>query len=283
MMKMTAKQLLVFVLLMVSVTGYSQKYALAKWEKEEYRQGEEIPTLAYSYNKEGKLFYLVTNDNDNLYIHLKVIDEVPQKKILYRGFTLWVDASAKNKKDKGITFPLKKSERADPKIWRDNSLPQKKDDFNTTKGQLLNQRFEIQLNGFDDKKSEERIPAINDNDINGKMIFSENGDLHYLLIIPFKRIGLSHDDNTLMSINMESGSDEKGGSSTGSKGTRGVNSGKMNGGMRSGMRGGGRGSMGGRHGGSRNQGMMKPDMQRQGWNSPIKISVKKVKLTDKVD
>src|SRR5690554_2575052 len=73
-------------------TGCSQpKYITSAWNSKEHKQVENIPVTGYQYDREGKLFYRITNDSNNLYIHLNAIDETTQAKLLMFGFTVWVD------------------------------------------------------------------------------------------------------------------------------------------------------------------------------------------------
>jgi hypothetical protein len=52
------------------------------------------------------MVYGMTNDENNLYMKLKIVDSRVQRKILLNGLTLWFDTDGKSKKKLGYAFPL---------------------------------------------------------------------------------------------------------------------------------------------------------------------------------
>ena len=267
---MNTKQLLTSLIIILLATSCSQqKHISTKWQKDEYHQSENIPRLNYWYNKDSKILYLVTNDNKNLYIHLKAIDNTSQKKILNFGFTVWVDTQGKNKKQLGIKYPLAKADRMPP-LQIENQ--QNRNRLQPDNSQLLNQSLQIELIGFNNTKESDFILAKNNSDINGEMNFLKNGELQYLLTIPYKRLGIDI-NNSLISLNMESGSLDIDNYSQRPSGGGGMNGGKGTGGGRK------QGMGGGRQGGSGNPEMRNQMIaEKQELSTPIKIKIKKIKL-----
>ena len=274
---MKVKQLLRLILIVLIVTSCSQqKYISAKLNKEEYHQSENISRLDYWLNKKGDILYLVTNDSDNLYIHLKTMDNIAQKKILNYGFTVWVDITGKNKKQLGAKFPLAKSDRMPPMQIGDFQTIEKGNGFQKDNLQFQYQTFEIELFGFNGASESDYILAMNDNDINGKMHFSKEGELNYLLAIPYRRLGLDIEKEPIISIILESGSLDITSANSSQQGGGGKMHGKMGGGSSQRMNGGGQG---GRQAGGGNPEMKQQRMEeRQKLSTPIKIKISKIKL-----
>lgn len=203
---------LVYISLWVSlfISGCSQpKYISSKWNSEEYKQVENIPVFDYKYDRDNKLFYMVSNDRNNLYIHLETNEETVQTKLLMFGFTVWIDTTARNKKQMGIRYPLARSDRKQIMATGHNRSSDVKGNFHENKNKIINQVNEIELIGFEGPRSILHLSATNDRDIRGNIKFSENGDMLYKLTIPMERIGVNTIKNkNILSLNMESGNPE---------------------------------------------------------------------------
>lgn len=59
------------------------------------------------YDSKAKMVYGMSNDNENLYVNLKIIDQTVQRKVLMTGLTLWIDTLGKKQKHFGVTCPPK--------------------------------------------------------------------------------------------------------------------------------------------------------------------------------
>lgn len=273
------KRVLISIIIVLILTECSQqKYVTTKWEKQSYKAIDSIPVFDYYYDTEGKLFYMVTNDSSNLYVHLKIADESAQKKISRFGFQTWIDITAKNKKQMGVKFPLPANERMD-NVPLKNEGPKKRRNFDAYKNMANNQLMEIELVGFSDKNSSQFLSANNNNSVNGIIEINKSGDILYLLTIPFISLGIEYKPDMYLSLNLESGylsedmkpermtGDRPGGMSGGRPGGAGGRSGNMGGGSPGEMRGG------------RNPQVTQQRIQeRQQLSTPIKIQLKKVKL-----
>jgi len=84
----------------------SQKIVSSKWQEKTVDTLSNIPRTAYNYHSENKIFYLISNDDDQLYIHLKVDDQNVQKRLLMSGFTIWIDSSAKSGTYMGLSYQV---------------------------------------------------------------------------------------------------------------------------------------------------------------------------------
>jgi hypothetical protein len=225
----------------IFISGCSQpKYISSRWAGGETSKTEINLVDDYQYDRESKLFYRITNDRNYLYIHLNAFDESTQAKLLMFGFTVWVDSTANNKKLLGIRYPLPRNERkTNPATGLSRS-----GDFRSTNQEnrtsLINQLNEIELIGFEGKKSTSLLFAQNEKDIRGDIAFGENGALQYRLTLPLERIGIDTLTNeTVLSLLMESGKMEIAGPSGGKPGGGAMGGGRRGGGA--GMRGGGMG------------------------------------------
>ncbi|WP_346863147.1 hypothetical protein [uncultured Draconibacterium sp.] len=221
-------------------TACSQpKYISSEWNSDEHKQVENIPVTSYQYDREDKLFYRITNDSNNLYIYLNAFEETTQTKILMFGFTVWIDTTARNKKQMGIKYPLVRNERKQSMETKINSSGDFKRTNQENRTSLINQLNEIELIAFEGKKSTSHLYAGNENDIRGNIELGENSALLYKLTIPMERIGINPlKEGTILSINMESGNMEMM-KPSGSGGKQGA------GGMGGGRPGGATGRMGG--------------------------------------
>lgn len=261
--------ILLLSILVISISaGYSQSnVTTAKWLKDEYKNVQDIPHLDYLYDVDQKLFYLITNDSANLYINLKAADQSTQKKILMFGLTVWIDKDAKNKKNTGLRFPV--PNEGDPE---NNNRPMVQGlDFNEIKQEIVDNANEIELIGFSGKNSSEIISTLANNAIHAAMFMDTNGDLLYQLCIPLKQLEIDYNPENLLSVNLESGEAKM-------KGQPGKMKGERPGG---GMAGGG--MPGGRMpSGNRNPEMMQNRMNDfNQMSTPIKIKLKKVRLSAK--
>lgn len=258
--------------MLVLLSSCSHKnYLASKWEKSIYKEVEEIPSPDYECDKDKKLYYLITNDSANMYIHIKAVDKTVQKHILAPGLTVWIDTLAKNKKLLGIKFPIDNYARLTMPPKRERTGQNEEQNFDEMKDQLSQKYFDIELIGFTGKGSREIIPGKNEQ-ISVKIDLNKQKDILYTYKVPFKSIGLRYQSEKLLSINLESEA---------------LSSANRPGGMEGGrperMGGGGPGGMGGSMGGGGRPGGMQEgrssQMQdKQQMTTSIKIQLKKVKL-----
>jgi len=267
---MKTQKLFIILLITFGFIGCSQqKQITSSWQKEQYNDVKNIQILDYQYDLNSKIFYFITNDNENIYIHLRTSEKTLQKRVINNGFTVWIDTTAKNKKHLGVKFPLSKKERNYKRSFSSNT--NRDNNFMNIEDQVL----DIELLSFEGKKSSTLLPAINTNGIKGNIKFIEDDAMVYRLIIPINKIWKNAStNNKLFSINMVSG-------------TAGNNNAKKNKpqvSLNSGGRGSGARGTGARGSGSRGSGKGSSNSKSGEVNStprispPIKISVKKIKI-----
>lgn len=285
------KKLLVTFLVSVLITsGYAQKKT-SLWHVKEFDEAEAIPLTEYAYDKTGELFYLFSNDEENLYIHLKASSESAQQAILMQGLTFTLGTKTKGKNKLKIQYPLAMKDRMQQK-----KLTQKQDDNNNEKGQdnnrqqqgppefskikleLLNELTDIKLSGFSDDDESELIPVYSENAISAKIDFDDNGYMLYTLVIPFKDIFVQPTTKTI-NIALKSGKTSSSSSNSEMGGGPGGMGGGMGGpgGMGGGM-GGGPGGMGGGPGGMGGNSSSMGGSKSQSSPTSINIKIKKLAI-----
>lgn len=162
------------------------------------------------YDAKSKFLYVFFNDSANLYIRIKIIDEALQIKMLQAGFTIWIDTTAKKKRQLGIKHPLE-GLKGKPQRNKEESInPQNRGNntFQKNKNTAFKDDPKMKLIGFGthaitDKKS-------NDFGIEISMDQDPSGNLYYIAKIPFKSIYKNSNNELnrakLLSIGFETGS-----------------------------------------------------------------------------
>jgi len=295
---MNKKVFLFFLLSTYISIGYTQKKDnSSQWHLEKYHQAENIPLTDYSYSKKSDLFYLFTNDAENIYLHLNTNNEETQEAILMQGFTLSIKTKGKGKME--IQYPLSMKDRMDQRgKTQDQDLDQRQSqgqrqgessnmrqqgppEFSKIKEQLLSEITDIKLSGYGKDAESELIPAYNKGSISGEINFAENGDMLYTLKIPFKDLEVEFSSIKTLKIIMKSGKTSSSDSNSEMRGGPGGMSGGMGGGMGGGpggMGGGMGGGMSGGPGGMGGGGSSMGGPQSQESSTSISIKIKKLKI-----
>ena len=58
------------------------------------------------YDPDTKLNYTLSNDNEKIYLCIRIVDELSQAKVMRNGLNIWFDTLAKKNKHCGILFPV---------------------------------------------------------------------------------------------------------------------------------------------------------------------------------
>ena len=223
----------------------------------------EIP-LRY-YDNETRLNYAIANDKENLYICIRVTDELNQMKIIRAGLQLWMDTTGKKQQQVGVLFPVPNKELmpvnsrgkhganpsgAEQTVKSDRGSLHKKLRIGATDMQLWG--FKSPIGGI--------TPISNTFGIKAALNWDSSGVMIYELVVPFKtfyhNISSKNDSSKLIGFtaiingltapkrdNSDAGNEGMGGRSMrmGGGGMGGMGGGMPGGGGRGGMRGGGDG------------------------------------------
>lgn len=213
------------------------------------------------YNEEKKINYSLANDNENLYMAIRVNDRTEKERILNAGLTWSINTNGKKKEEYSITFPvadvnsLQQSFRGRPD---DAANP---DDQESDRDQLRKARLtklrNIKVTGFKDIEGD-MITTANTYGIKVAVDFDDNGYLVYEAAIPLKFFHVTNPDKNEWAFNFKINGIQRptqrpNGEGEGMRGGMGGMGGGMRGG---GMRGSGMG--GGRRGGSMGGGNYTP-------------------------
>jgi hypothetical protein len=197
----------IIILILLSTTlAYSQpKEYTCKWHSDKYEYIEGISNLEYLYDSEQKVFSMISNDDENLYINLKFVDNAMQRKILEFGLTIWIDPAGKRKKKLELKYPLEKMMDR-PENPGNEKRGMGDDGFGNKMEELINLSDEIEIIGFDGSEEIQSVYAGNEEGIRGLLINNQDDELVYQLCIPINELKLSEPVNEAsISILMESG------------------------------------------------------------------------------
>lgn len=266
--------------LMISFYGVcgAKKITHSKWEKPEYKVADSISFLDYQNN--GQLLYLISNDDENLYLHAKVTERQVQEIILNYGLSIWLDTRAKGKKQMCINFPLGMEQtEEDQERKRPDKSSQQSGQQNRRKKKELELGTKIdnfELIDFPNEPGSHILSSNNTDYIITKIELNDKGELNYTLKIPYKSIDFDYRPEALISMLIKTGDMPERSQSSGGGGMQGGMQGGMSGGGMSGgeMRGGG--PPGG--GGGAPQGQSNRQGNATESASPIKIKIKSIEL-----
>lgn len=133
-------------------------------------------------DKETKLAYSINNDESNIYLCFKAVDEITKMKLLKVGMTISIDTTGKKKQSISINYPLKGEG-----IERQTETPNLigvKPDMEEIKRKFKQKPQNMVLGGF---KSGNGLSMLqNENGVVVKLGWDKNNDIFYEMAIPFK-------------------------------------------------------------------------------------------------
>ncbi|MCD4664710.1 MAG: hypothetical protein K8R68_05510 [Bacteroidales bacterium] len=227
----------------------------------------------FYYDSKARMLYGLSNDEENIYVRLKVTDQATRRKIILSGLTFWMDSVGKNRKQMTIRCPMprERDELKNMKGAERTAKDKSKKNFNLLNKTFFNGHADMEIMGFDKEPTVMVINNKNENGINVMMKINDQEELIWEAIIPLKMAftdpaEFKNGGNRFFSFGFESGAFDapQMGNSTGADGRK---------------PGGGRGGHeGGQRGGNMNQQSM-PEMQAM--MTPSKVKIKKVNLTFK--
>jgi hypothetical protein len=149
-----------------------------------WHSGDKIKPSDYQSIKKGRLYGNFSNDNENLYINLRIVDQKVQERILKEGLTIWVNMDGKDVRQLGIRFPMgslsqgahRKADHAERNIQTDDNP-----------SDLISLANTIELIGFT-YEQERHFPAENRDNFRGSVRFDKEGILDYILIMPIAKL-----------------------------------------------------------------------------------------------
>lgn len=142
---------------------------LSKWHF-----NDEIKASDYQSINKAKLYFFLSNDNDNIYIDMKVEDPGIQNRILKEGLTIWINMDGKSAKKMGVRFPMGSQNPAGRNP--DGNL-----------GTPLSLANTIEIIGFTNEEAR-HFPSENTDNFRGSVKFDREGTLYYKMVMPIAKL-----------------------------------------------------------------------------------------------
>jgi hypothetical protein len=156
---------------------------------------------------DSKFWYNVCNDEENIYVRLKIYDGITQVKVARFGLTLWLDPNGKRKRKLGIKYPTPEG-RDFTRIEKPQDLPDDKRTLEQKrldmKRELINDTEVLELFGIADQKIiSARLGLMNG--IKVAIDMDDVGAYFYEAKIPFKAYKLDKSAIENLGIGFETG------------------------------------------------------------------------------
>jgi hypothetical protein len=188
-------------LLILSVLTYTSTPAQIKnLNLSSWHSKDKIESADYQPVRKLGLSCFISNDNDNIYIDIKVDNSKIQHRILTEGMTIWVNMDGQEIKKMGIKFPLGSKNQPAHKNPRQSE--------NNTAGEesidnLILMANTIEIIGFIGEQ-QRRFPSENHDSFRGSVKYEDGGVLFYKLILPVAKLPLrnSRDGHGAMPFNL---------------------------------------------------------------------------------
>ena len=155
------KSSLLILSLLISTGLIAQKgdLNLSKWHLH-----DNVEASDYQLIKKTELYYFLSNDNDNIYIDMKIEDPRVQDKILKEGLIIWINMDGKTLKKMGVRYP----------IGAQSPTP-------------LSFANTIELIGFTNEQKK-HFPSENPDNFRGSVRYDDEGILYYKMIMPIAKL-----------------------------------------------------------------------------------------------
>jgi hypothetical protein len=181
------KTLVVLMSLIISTNLSAQKgrFYMNTWHQPSDNKTN-IPAEKYSYFDKGKLFYFISNDNENVYVDIKVEESSVQNRILKEGLTIWINMDRKLTKKMGVRFPVGSEYDTD---YNKRGIHENKINQDESLVTPLIMANTIELVGFKGEDSR-RFPSDNADTFRGSVRYDREGTLYYHMTMPIDKLPL---------------------------------------------------------------------------------------------
>jgi hypothetical protein len=249
----------------------------SKWNPELAFPDDESLFNIMQYDDKSTFMFLISNNEEQLFIELFTSDQATIQKIMRYGLTTWLNSEGKTRKGTGIGFPVAPAENGDHSFRKDKGGDRKA----MMMAMMEMKNGEMELIGFDGKGSSKIIDPRKDPQFDGKLEMKEGGKLHISLEIPLSKLGRGKEAANFspVSLGFETGYMDV----TGQGGSAGGGPTSDGGGHGGGMYGGGPGGgppMGGGQGEQPGGGQQQPDISKLA--APSKLWIKQLVLAEKL-
>jgi len=165
---------------------YAQKKGTyqSKWHANVSREHEEALINQMQLDEKSQFLYMISNDDQRLYIDVVVADKPALQKIMRYGLTTWFNPDAKHKKAFGIEFPVTSEGQSQPNFSRDKNADRQE----MRKAMMAAKNKEMALIGFSEKSERRIIDPQNNKEFNGKVEMLEGGRLYVSISLPLEKL-----------------------------------------------------------------------------------------------
>jgi hypothetical protein len=175
------KSAFLILLFFLCSASYAQKESInsAKWHT-----SDKIDLSDYMQIKKKGLYWHVSNDNENIYLGLKVDGAEDQNLILQEGLIIWIDMNGKSEKKIGVRFPVGSQNQLN-----NNKAVQLAATTNPdgSPKSLISIANTIELIGFTEEE-QRRFPSENPDNFTGSVRLDNNGNLTYKMKMPIAKL-----------------------------------------------------------------------------------------------
>jgi hypothetical protein len=253
----------------------------AKWNPGLALDDDESLINRMQYDEKSTFMFLVSNNEEQLFIDIVLSDQAAIQKVMRYGLTTWLNTEGKTKKGTGIVFPRSPEETGEPVFKKEKGGDRKA----MMMAMMETKNREMELIGFEGKGISTIIDPRVDSLFDGKVEMKEGGKLHVSLVLPLSKIGRGKATSLYspISVGFETGYMDVTGQGPGAGGSTQGGGGMQGGG--GGMPGGGGGMYGGGpppsagSSGEQRGGGQQPDISKLA--SPSKLWIKELKLAEK--
>jgi len=178
------KIVLIGVLVMsVNVSAQKGDLIVSKWNRNA-DTGFVVSPADFSIIKKGNINYSISNNNEFIFLSLKITDLKVQDIILKEGLTVWVNMDNKPARNMGIRFPVGSHSSIDRNKPGDVDPSSDSAESPGTPVSLANT---IELIGFKNE-SIRRFPAGNPDSFRGSVRIDEKDTFYYRMAMPIEKL-----------------------------------------------------------------------------------------------
>lgn len=166
-----------------SLNAQKAKLFLSSW-RENGNAELNITSDKYSYSEKSKLYYFLSNDNDNIYVDMKFEDPGVQNRILKEGLIVWISMDGKHAKKMGVRFPIGSQYSGGRNELNMTGVKLNADGSIVTPVSMANT---IELIGFANEEKR-RFPSDNADNFRASVKYDNEGTLHYKMLMPIAKL-----------------------------------------------------------------------------------------------
>lgn len=204
----------ILLLIVVTAPGISQDPTPADCQFSAIVQAdghEEEWPMKWLEDEDKKFYYNACLDASNLYVRLKVMDELTRRKLALFGLTLWLDPNGKKKKKLGLHFPTGAEAKEVMEQYRlaadenVNMTASQRVDFQRKMEKALIENLEMmELIGLTDEPLTSTRSGIT-NGLKVALAQNEEGAYVYEAVIPLRAFRLSRASVSSLGVGFETG------------------------------------------------------------------------------